>query len=838
MSNQGYTEDREPCGDDSPHNPDVDPNLEAGDILKQKKTSPQLEKSFTNGSTTPRNDSPSAEHPSISGESVSPFDFDEKSMLAAQNSPYSQSPPSQEFSQLPPETAASSEFSTETHQGSSEHPANDADSSPAAAAGSVEEVEYQPQDTEVFVHKEANVDPGSSIHLSDQESPAIAPASDSTDLSQISIGQITTNGIGEVGAQASNKDSLTDASAEKPIPEESLGHSSPLSMTIGSNVKGSDQQSSLGESSEQITGGDLPKEDDVQKSAEGTSSVGDSLAQPDGLESDSLSLNTTTSEQLEEGTSFLSADSMKAANDQSGDTTTPGLSDWGSPAFQPDHSVDTDNSITLEHIDHVINKTENLSPPVEPEVTPTQDVSAPLPRMDTGSMQLESEFAPIASPLEEVVSELPAQSLKTERESLMVTEADHSGEMSLQQEEEGSSDVTQAADLSKIAESAAGPDVELETVLLSGSNNVIEHATAAAVTENQQQGLTHPPINLSRFSPAQIVAITGGAPVEIIRTIEHGLDGDIGDVPTTSVQPEGSSVWKRVSTPYGSGGHEAGSTIDIHLKLGTHLTPTSPDVVRDQSEVVFGNFIAERYRLELSASVRIRGSDQNALASASASAQAVVEGASAAPNASGASMEDLFGSEFSSIRNRDPNSMEMIVARHLAQIGDEIVREHGERLDRMIKLLPSDQCPLDTFYNVARALFIRGPTNWGQIVTLFYFGYRLVLRFFRSGVVNAFLKVFQCLASFCDRINIFKWIAQQGGWLIIKYLRCGETADESAEQSAEPSATSEVPVLSSSENQPESQPLRVLLSSPWFYAGTGLTVAVLALLLYRRLGRQ
>lgn len=66
------------------------------------------------------------------------------------------------------------------------------------------------------------------------------------------------------------------------------------------------------------------------------------------------------------------------------------------------------------------------------------------------------------------------------------------------------------------------------------------------------------------------------------------------------------------------------------------------------------------------------------------------------------------------------------------------------------------------------SLFAKGPTNWGQIITLFYFGYRLVMERMRSGVVNAFYQVCKCLISFCRQVNIFTWIAYQGGWVSLR----------------------------------------------------------------------
>ncbi|VDP61524.1 unnamed protein product [Schistosoma curassoni] len=96
----------------------------------------------------------------------------------------------------------------------------------------------------------------------------------------------------------------------------------------------------------------------------------------------------------------------------------------------------------------------------------------------------------------------------------------------------------------------------------------------------------------------------------------------------------------------------------------------------------------------------------------------------------------------------------------------------------MIKLLPVEECPLEMFYNVARVLFARGPTNWGQVITLFYFGYRLVVQRVKKGVTNAFYQVCRCLVSFCRQINIFVWIAQQGGWRILQFLQSHRTYDD------------------------------------------------------------
>ncbi|VDQ10572.1 unnamed protein product [Trichobilharzia regenti] len=48
---------------------------------------------------------------------------------------------------------------------------------------------------------------------------------------------------------------------------------------------------------------------------------------------------------------------------------------------------------------------------------------------------------------------------------------------------------------------------------------------------------------------------------------------------------------------------------------------------------------------------------------------------------------------------------------------------------------------------------------------MFYFGYRLVVQRVKNGIANAFYQVCRCLINFCRHINIFVWIAQQGGWV-------------------------------------------------------------------------
>ncbi|CAH8547306.1 unnamed protein product [Schistosoma turkestanicum] len=289
------------------------------------------------------------------------------------------------------------------------------------------------------------------------------------------------------------------------------------------------------------------------------------------------------------------------------------------------------------------------------------------------------------------------------------------------------------------------------------------------------------PLYLDRCSPAQIVAVTGGAPFDIIRDIEEDFydgnddadvrDGDnVVEVLNTNVKRDGDSSASPVNSDHivRKRGHTTSESskpvsINIDLRVVSKLTPSTPEEVDASSELVFSNFMINRYMLEVSASAHVSSSQQS---TASTSASIHLSGINPEIES-----DDPVSHQLSALPRAEPHSIEAIVARNLAEIGDEINRIYGSRLDRMIKLLPVEDCPLEMFYNVARVLFARGPTNWGQVITLFYFGYRLVVQRVKKGIANAFYQVCRCLIGFCRQINIFVWIAQQGGWQILQFLR-------------------------------------------------------------------
>jgi apoptosis regulator BAX len=106
----------------------------------------------------------------------------------------------------------------------------------------------------------------------------------------------------------------------------------------------------------------------------------------------------------------------------------------------------------------------------------------------------------------------------------------------------------------------------------------------------------------------------------------------------------------------------------------------------------------------------------------------------------------------------------------------------------MVNQVPVDS-PYETFSDVAKELFADGVYNWGRIVTLFYFTYKLILKVNR--IVDRYSRSlsFQSLrdepASFLRvliewtvrfvREIVAPWIVRKGGWVSVTewYLSIG-----------------------------------------------------------------
>ena len=84
-----------------------------------------------------------------------------------------------------------------------------------------------------------------------------------------------------------------------------------------------------------------------------------------------------------------------------------------------------------------------------------------------------------------------------------------------------------------------------------------------------------------------------------------------------------------------------------------------------------------------------------------------------------------------------------------------------------IKVTP--QTAFDTFASVATQIFSDGVYNWGRIVTLLYFGFKLA-----SSVISQ-VPLIKLVVDWVVRFvkeRLVNWIAQQGGWVSVCLFVC------------------------------------------------------------------
>ena len=68
----------------------------------------------------------------------------------------------------------------------------------------------------------------------------------------------------------------------------------------------------------------------------------------------------------------------------------------------------------------------------------------------------------------------------------------------------------------------------------------------------------------------------------------------------------------------------------------------------------------------------------------------------------------------------------------------------------------------ETFASIAAQIFSDGVINWGRVVALFYFGYKMVVKvLFDGGLLKTIIKwILRFIAE-----RLVQWIAQAGGWV-------------------------------------------------------------------------
>ncbi|GFN77915.1 Bcl-2 homologous antagonist/killer-like, partial [Plakobranchus ocellatus] len=111
------------------------------------------------------------------------------------------------------------------------------------------------------------------------------------------------------------------------------------------------------------------------------------------------------------------------------------------------------------------------------------------------------------------------------------------------------------------------------------------------------------------------------------------------------------------------------------------------------------------------------------------------------------------------------------IGRELARFGDDINEKYADVFDGLISSLhitdgDDGEETYEAFANVARRV-LSGSINWGRIVILLSFGYRMAIRALRTQASN-FSWLLSKIVSFVGRFviseRISKWIADHGGW--------------------------------------------------------------------------
>ncbi|KAM6185520.1 bcl-2 homologous antagonist/killer [Rhynchocyon petersi] len=113
----------------------------------------------------------------------------------------------------------------------------------------------------------------------------------------------------------------------------------------------------------------------------------------------------------------------------------------------------------------------------------------------------------------------------------------------------------------------------------------------------------------------------------------------------------------------------------------------------------------------------------------------------------------------------EPNSVMGQVGRQLAIIGDDINQRYDAEFQSMLQhLQPTAENAYNLFIKIASSLFESG-INWGRVVALLGFGYRLALHVYQHGLTGFLSQVTRFVVEFMLHHCIARWIAQRGGWV-------------------------------------------------------------------------
>ncbi|XP_028925666.1 bcl-2 homologous antagonist/killer isoform X4 [Ornithorhynchus anatinus] len=115
--------------------------------------------------------------------------------------------------------------------------------------------------------------------------------------------------------------------------------------------------------------------------------------------------------------------------------------------------------------------------------------------------------------------------------------------------------------------------------------------------------------------------------------------------------------------------------------------------------------------------------------------------------------------------SHNPGSVMEQVGRQLAIIGDDINRRYEPEFQGMLLILrPTEENAFTYFTKIACSLFESG-INWGRVVVLLGFGYRLAMHVYHQGLKGFLGRIARFVADFVLHNCIARWIARRGGWV-------------------------------------------------------------------------
>ncbi|KAM9292308.1 bcl-2 homologous antagonist/killer [Gastrophryne carolinensis] len=110
------------------------------------------------------------------------------------------------------------------------------------------------------------------------------------------------------------------------------------------------------------------------------------------------------------------------------------------------------------------------------------------------------------------------------------------------------------------------------------------------------------------------------------------------------------------------------------------------------------------------------------------------------------------------------------IGRQLAVIGDDIYKRYQDNFDAFLKEInPNFENAYDYFKKIASSVFETG-FNWGRVLALLGFGYRLAVHVWRNGRSGFLLTIARWLARYLVESHIARWIVRQGGWAAVLKL--------------------------------------------------------------------